>query len=83
MVRLYEKLHKATAALEWFTTRDWDFKSTNVIQLSQELEGIDQKASYFILKQIHPGVMQCRTKNSVPLYFLVIMFIWSLLTKKI
>ncbi len=43
MVRLYEKLHRATAALEWFTTRDWSFKSNNVVEMSQQLQGVDQK----------------------------------------
>lgn len=45
MVRLYEKLNRATAALEWFTTRDWSFKSNNVIEMSHELQGIDKKVT--------------------------------------
>ena len=43
MVRIYEKLHRATNALEWFTTHDWNFKSNNVIEMSERLQGIDQK----------------------------------------
>lgn len=52
MVRLYEKLHRATAALEWFTTRDWSFKSNNVVEMSQQLQGVDQKIFHFDVRDL-------------------------------
>ena len=46
LIRIYQKLQRAIEALEYFTTRGWNFDSTNVIALSQELRGIDQKVSF-------------------------------------
>lgn len=46
LIRIYQKLQRAIEALEYFTTRGWNFDSTNVIALSQELRGIDQKVNF-------------------------------------
>lgn len=52
MVRIYDKLHRATNALEWFTTHDWNFKSNNVIEMSERLQGIDQKTFQFDVRNL-------------------------------
>lgn len=43
MVRICQKLSRATLALEYFTTRDWQFKSNNVIHLNDTLDVEDRK----------------------------------------
>lgn len=43
MVRIYEKLHKATEQLVFFATRQWQFKSTNIRDLQEQLSEVDQK----------------------------------------
>lgn len=53
LIRIYQKLHRAIEALEYFTTRGWDFSSTNVIALSQELQGIDQKEFHFDVRNLN------------------------------
>ena len=45
MVRIYEKLHRATAALEWFTTREWKFTANNVLMLIDQLKGTDKEVT--------------------------------------
>lgn len=51
MVRIVEKLHKALAALEWFTTRQWQFKCANVLKLSEELKGKDREVGALALAE--------------------------------
>ena len=53
MVRIYEKLHKATEQLVFFATRQWQFKSTNIRDLQEQLSEVDQKTFCFDAKQIH------------------------------
>lgn len=48
MVKITEKLHKAIGALEWFTTRQWQFKCNNVLALSSELKGKDKEVRFAI-----------------------------------
>ena len=43
MVKLYEKLHRAITALEWFTTKEWKFTSNNVLMLIDQLTGKDKE----------------------------------------
>jgi fatty acyl-CoA reductase len=53
MVRLYEKLHRAVKALEWFTTREWKFGTNNVLMLIDQLKGVDKEAFHFDIRQLH------------------------------
>lgn len=53
MVRLYEKLHKAVNALEWFTTREWNFKVNNVLMLVDQLKGKDKETFHFDIRELH------------------------------
>jgi fatty acyl-CoA reductase len=43
MRRLYGKLHRAVRTLQYFTTRQWLFRSTNVLELNKRLNPIDQQ----------------------------------------
>ncbi len=45
MVRIYEKLHRAVKALEWFTTREWKFSTNNVLMLIDQLKGVDKEVT--------------------------------------
>ena len=47
MTRIYDKLHKAVNALEWFTTREWTFHCNNVLNLSSELVGSDKQVCIY------------------------------------
>ncbi|XP_054164907.1 putative fatty acyl-CoA reductase CG5065 isoform X2 [Oppia nitens] len=53
MVRLYEKLHRATSALEWFTTREWKFSANNVLMLIDQLKGADKETFHFDIRDLH------------------------------
>jgi len=46
MVRIYDKLHRAVNALEFFTTREWKFSTNNVLMLIDQLKGIDKEVTY-------------------------------------
>ncbi|CAG2166102.1 unnamed protein product, partial [Oppiella nova] len=53
MVRIYEKLHRATGALEWFTTREWKFSANNVLMLIDQLKGVDKETFHFDIRDLH------------------------------
>ncbi len=46
MVRIYDKLHRAVNALEWFTTHEWKFSNNNVLQLIDQLNGVDREVCF-------------------------------------
>ncbi|KAF7492661.1 Putative fatty acyl-CoA reductase [Sarcoptes scabiei] len=52
LVRVYAKLHRAIQSLEYFTTRDWNFSSRNVVQLTEALEGIDKQVFEFDVRKL-------------------------------
>ena len=52
-VRLYEKINKAFAPLEFFTTHQWRFISNNPIHLMEEMTTEDQEMFYFDVRKIN------------------------------
>ncbi|XP_074600698.1 putative fatty acyl-CoA reductase CG5065 [Brevipalpus obovatus] len=52
MVSIYEKLHKATDQLVFFATRQWQFKSINLPELHDQLQGVDQETFCFDVRKI-------------------------------
>lgn len=46
MVKIMTKLQKAIQTLEWFTTRQWDFKCDNVLMLHDQLQGSDKEVTW-------------------------------------
>ena len=52
-VRLYEKINKAFAPLEFFTTHQWQFISNNPIHLMEEMTTEDQEMFYFDVRKIN------------------------------
>ncbi|XP_015788751.1 putative fatty acyl-CoA reductase CG5065 [Tetranychus urticae] len=53
MVKIYEKLHRASKALEFFTTRQWRFKVDNVLMLCDQLRGVDKQLFHFDIRDLH------------------------------
>ncbi|RWS29833.1 putative fatty acyl-CoA reductase-like isoform X2 [Leptotrombidium deliense] len=53
MVKVYGKLHRAVEALEFFTIREWRFKSDNVISLFEQLEEKDKELFHFDVRDLH------------------------------
>lgn len=43
MVRIYDKLHKATEQLVFFATRQWQFKSRNIVELQEQQSELDRE----------------------------------------
>lgn len=54
MVRIYEKLHKATEQLVFFATRQWQFNSNNIPELYEQLQGIDRDVRTRLIHQRQP-----------------------------
>lgn len=52
MARIYNKLRIATKTFEYFTTHHWNFQATNLIQLAETLESIDQKEFHFDVRDL-------------------------------
>jgi fatty acyl-CoA reductase len=52
-VGLYEKINKAFAPLEFFTTHQWRFISNNPIHLMEEMTTEDQEMFYFDVRKIN------------------------------
>ncbi|CAG0917904.1 unnamed protein product [Notodromas monacha] len=53
MVRIHSKFSRALQALEYFTTREWRFKTGNVPSLWHQLGDGDQRVFNFDLKPMH------------------------------
>lgn len=53
MVRLQSKLSKASECLEYFCTRQWNFRDDNIRQLSEQLSPEDRETFMFDVKQIN------------------------------
>lgn len=49
MVRVAQKLDRAASCLEYFTTHEWRFLSTNVQALWSQMPPADRKVSFKIL----------------------------------
>jgi fatty acyl-CoA reductase len=47
MVKVYERLHRSVRALDWFTTHEWLFSSSNVLMLNDHLRGVDKQVFTF------------------------------------
>ena len=52
MVRVQGKLNKAAKCLEYFSTRQWNFRDDNVRRLGDELSADDRQTFMFDVKQI-------------------------------
>lgn len=52
MIKVQEKLKKASKCLEYFSTQQWNFKDENVKRLSQQLSPEDRQTFLFDVKQI-------------------------------
>lgn len=53
MLRLYQKLHKATDCLQYFTTREWKFHCKNVLTLCDLLSKEDKEKFYFDVRSLN------------------------------
>lgn len=52
MVRVHEKLYKASKCLEYFSTHQWNFRDNNVRQLVEQLTSEDREIFMFDVRQI-------------------------------
>ena len=43
MQQVYQKVHRAIAALEYFTTHEWTFKNNNILMLMNSLNEFDKR----------------------------------------
>lgn len=53
MMRVYQKVHKATHCLEYFTTREWKFHCNNVIMLNKALSETDKETFFFDVQKLN------------------------------
>lgn len=53
MVRIQKKFQKAVSVLEYFTTREWKFNSSNVKNLYEKLSEHDSRTFNFDVKQVN------------------------------
>jgi fatty acyl-CoA reductase len=53
MVRIHKKFSNALKALEYFTTREWNFRQKNVPMLLGELSDVDRQLFNFDMKSLH------------------------------
>lgn len=53
MLRVYQKLTKATTSLQFFTTHEWKFSATNMVELYGNMNPCDQKLFNFNVKEIN------------------------------
>ncbi|XP_054708693.1 fatty acyl-CoA reductase 1-like [Uloborus diversus] len=53
MMRVYQKVHKATDCLQFFTTRDWEFHCDNVLMLHDALSKEDKKRFFFDIRELN------------------------------
>ncbi|XP_067129658.1 putative fatty acyl-CoA reductase CG5065 [Centruroides vittatus] len=45
LINIYNKLHKAISVLEYFSTREWKFHSTNMMKLKEKMSSDDKEAA--------------------------------------
>lgn len=53
MMRVYQKVHKATQCLEYFTTREWKFQCDNVLMLNDALTPDDKETFFFDIRNLN------------------------------
>jgi fatty acyl-CoA reductase len=53
MLRVYQKLTKATTSLQFFTTHQWHFTTDNMMELYDKLSPEDQKLFNFNVKEVN------------------------------
>ncbi|XP_035219500.1 putative fatty acyl-CoA reductase CG5065 [Stegodyphus dumicola] len=53
MMRVYQKVHKATQCLEYFTTREWEFQCDNVLMLNDKIPPEDQEVFFFDIRKLN------------------------------
>ena len=51
-VRLYQKVESATSAMEFFSTRGWQFSHNNATHLLEKMSVQDRRLFYFDVRQI-------------------------------
>lgn len=49
---IYQKVHRTTAALEYFTTNEWIYEVDNFLALNKELSAADRRRFLIDVKQI-------------------------------
>jgi len=52
MLKIYRKITKATNSLQFFTTREWKFSTSNVMELYSKLSLQDQRLFNFNIKEV-------------------------------
>lgn len=70
MVRIQRKFQKAIAVLEFFTTHEWRFHSSNVVNLLTKLSEHDKKIFNFDVKQINWSKYMDQYVEGIRLYIL-------------
>ncbi|KFM65961.1 putative fatty acyl-CoA reductase, partial [Stegodyphus mimosarum] len=53
MMRVYQKVHKATQCLEYFTTREWEFQCDNILMLNDKIPSEDQEVFFFDIRKLN------------------------------
>ncbi|XP_042907021.1 putative fatty acyl-CoA reductase CG5065 [Parasteatoda tepidariorum] len=53
LIPIYKKLHRAIQCLEYFTTHEWTFNSSNVSNLLEKLSPQDKKEFNFDIESLH------------------------------
>lgn len=51
-VKLYGRVHGAMAALEFYTLRQWDFVTKNMIELTETMSEQDRETFFFDVRDI-------------------------------
>jgi len=52
MMRVQQKLSRAVACLEFFTTHEWRFSNTNVVRLAGQLSAVDRQLFNFDIRTL-------------------------------
>jgi len=53
MVKLSQKMHRATEALEYFTTHEWDWRTDKMVALNKQLSEADRTVFNFDVTQVN------------------------------
>jgi len=53
MLRVYDKLTKALSSLEFFTTHQWRFTTTGMLELHDKMSPEDQRLFNFSIKDVN------------------------------
>lgn len=52
-IKMYQKVHKYTAVIEYFCTRDWTFTNDNVQQLHEKMDSKDKRIFPMSMRDVH------------------------------